>query len=82
MSSIENLWDFLGRKVMKWNDVTNVMDLERALHHNFEHYETLLCVAALGVDGGHTDTGLRRYVRVIFQRKVESMMLKRKILMV
>ena len=42
---------------MKWNDVTNVMDLERALHHNYEHNETLLCVAALGVNGGHTDTG-------------------------
>ena len=35
LSPIEHLWDVLGRRVRKRNDVNNVRNLERALHEEW-----------------------------------------------
>ena len=35
ISPIEHLWDHLGRKVRKRKNVNSVMDLERALHQEW-----------------------------------------------
>ena len=49
ISSNKHLLDLFGRLVREWNDVNNLMDIERAVHKkcyrgseaHFEHDETL-----------------------------------------
>ena len=38
ISLIVHLWDFLLRNIREWNDVNNVMDLERASHQKWDSF--------------------------------------------
>ena len=64
ISPIEHLWGHLGRKVRERNNVNSAMDLERALHQEWNRIpmaviRTLitsmrrLCVAVCAMNGGH-----------------------------
>lgn len=65
LSPIEHMWDQLGHKIRKRNDVTTVRDLERALHEEWRRIPLQVvrnlinsmrrrCAAVLAVNGGHT----------------------------
>lgn len=65
LSPIEHLWDHMGRKVRERDNVNNVMDLERALHQEWNRIPMAViqrlissmrrrCVDVCAVNGGHT----------------------------
>ncbi len=65
LSPIEHMWDILGRRIHDRNDVTNVRNLELALHQEwanitYREVNKLIrsmrsrCVAAVHANGGHT----------------------------
>lgn len=65
LSPIEHLWDCLGRKVRRRNDVNNLRDLERALHQEWLNIPLQVirrlinsmrrrCLAVINRVGGHT----------------------------
>ena len=65
LSPIEHLWDDLGRRIRERHDVTNVRELEDALHEEWRRtpirtIRTLInsmrrrCLAVRARNGGHT----------------------------